>query len=107
MYEYILSGVSMQDDLKRISLMIRTDQHRSLQKKASNYSALIRDLIDDHLSSSQIILSMSAETRDLYEEVIAITGATDEDLERPFRKALADFLDQRMEDLRQTKEKLR
>mgnify|MGYP003644313243 CR=1 FL=1 len=50
-------------ELKRISLLLREDQYKELNKKNINLSGLIRDLLDDHLSESKVTLDVSDETR--------------------------------------------
>ena len=47
----------MTDEFRRISLMIREDQHSRLLELGVNMSGLIRSLIDDHLSDAKITLA--------------------------------------------------
>ena len=67
--------------LRRISLMVRADQHAALSEKGLNVSGLVRDLIDDYLSEHTITISVGEETRGLYDQIVANTGSTDEDVE--------------------------
>lgn len=82
----------MNQGLKRVSVMLREDQHDSLSTADINLSGLIRDLIDDHLSEHKIVLSVTKETRDLYDLVISNTGSSDEDLEQHLKKAIKALL---------------
>ena len=86
----------MTDDFRRISLMIREDQHVQLLELGVNMSALIRSLIDDHLSESKITLAVSEETAHLYRQVVSNTGATDADVEPYLRGALKAMLKDRI-----------
>ena len=82
----------MPDELKRISLMIRRDQHEKLLSEELNTSGLVRDLLDDYLSDHKITISVSEETRKLYDSVISNTGSTDLDLEDYLRDSLKKLL---------------
>jgi hypothetical protein len=74
--------------LKRISLMIREDQAQILAERGLNLSGLIRDLLDDYLSDHKITLSVSEETRAIYDKIISNTGSTDQDVEIYLRDSL-------------------
>ena len=78
----------MDNSLKRISLMIKEEQYRTLNDKGINLSGLVRDLIDDHLSEHKITISVTEETSKLYELIISNTGSTDIDVEKYFKDAL-------------------
>lgn len=89
----------MPDHLKRISLVIREDQHDHLHDIGVNISGFIRDLIDDHFSEDTIVLSVSKETRDLYMKIISNTGSSDEILERYFKQALKKMLEEKIKEM--------
>ena len=89
----------MTDDFRRISLMIRDDQHVQLLELGVNMSALIRSLIDDHLSESKITLAVSEETAHLYRQVVSNTGTTDADVEPYLRAALKAMLKDRIAEM--------
>lgn len=78
--------------LKRISLMIREDQAQVLAERGLNLSGLIRDLLDDYLSDHKITLSVSEETRAIYDKIISNTGSTDQDVETYLRDSLKILL---------------
>ncbi len=86
----------MTDEFRRISLMIREDQHLRLSEPDLNMSALIRSLIDDHFSESKITLAVSEETAELYRQVVSNTGSTDAEVEPYLRAALKRMLKDRI-----------
>ncbi len=79
-------------DLVRVSLMIREEQHDQLRKMDVNISGYIRDLIDDRLSGHTITLSVGSETKDVYDQIISQTGEGDLDFEPYIREALKVML---------------
>ena len=81
---------------KRVNIMILEDQYHQLSERGLNVSGLIRDLLGDHLSGSTITLQVSEETRHLYDTVVSNTGATDQEIEEPLRKALASVLEEKI-----------
>jgi len=86
----------MQAELKRINLMIRDDQAKILADRGLNVSGLVRDLVDDYLSDHKITLSVSEETRRIYDKVISNTGSTDADLEDYLKESLHKLLKQKI-----------
>ena len=93
----------MDKSLKRISLLIREQQYETLVEKGLNLSGLVRDLIDDYLSDSKITLSVSEETRNLYDKIISNSGSSDRDLEEYFRRALEGLLDAKIKEMQELK----
>ena len=96
----------MSKELRRISLMIREDQYQKLLGSGLNVSGLIRDLIDDHLSDFKIILSVSEETRQVYDQVVSNTGTTDSDLEVYVLKSLKELLKKKIHQMQELEKKL-
>ena len=94
-------------ELRRISLMVREDQHQTLLDSGLNVSGLVRDLIDDYLSDFKITLSVSEETRAIYDRVVSNTGATDGDLEKYIVKALKELLKVRIEEMQELQKNLK
>jgi hypothetical protein len=82
--------------MKRISLMVREDQYKSIIDSGLNLSGLVRDLIDDHLSEYKITLSVTEETRQLYDLIVSNTGSTDEDVEKYLKDTLKLLLKDRI-----------
>ena len=81
----------MEKSLKRISLLIREQQYETLNEKGLNLSGLIRDLIDDYLANDKITLSITAETRTLYDKIISNSGSSDRDIEGHFRRSASEW----------------
>ena len=97
----------MSSELRRISLMMREDQHQQLLDSGLNVSGLIRDLVDDYLSDFKITLSVSEETRRVYDKVVSNTGATDADLEKYIVKSLKELLKVRIKEMQALEKNLK
>jgi len=82
--------------MKRVSLMIKEDQYQVVSDSGLNLSGLVRDLLDDHFSEHKITLSVSEETRKLYDLIVSNTGSTDEDVEKYLKDTLKLLLDDRI-----------
>ncbi|MCB0417952.1 MAG: hypothetical protein KDD39_09895 [Bdellovibrionales bacterium] len=91
---------------KRISVMIREDQHEKLLELGINVSGQLRDLIDDFLSENTITLSVSPETMEIYHQVFTGTGATDAELEPLVVRALRDLLATRISRMQNLQKRL-
>lgn len=89
----------MKKELKRISLMIREDQHKLILKKDLNVSGLIRDLLDDYFSEHKITISVTEETKELYDSVISNTSSSDEELEKYLRESLKNLLKEKIDSM--------
>ena len=87
----------MSQNLKRISLMIREDQHQTLTKKGLNASGLFRDLLDDYLSEHKITISVSEETKELYDMIISNTASSDSELEKYLKDSLKSLLKEKID----------
>ena len=96
-------GVTLDKTLKRISLLIREEQYETLNERGLNLSGLIRDLIDDHLADDKITLSVSEETRTLYDKIISNSGSSDREIESHFRQALKGLLDEKIKEMQELK----
>lgn len=96
----------MGQELKRISLMIREDQYEQIALTGLNLSGLMRDLIDDHFSDYKITLSVSKETRELYDLIVSNTGATDEDIEIYMKDILKRLLKDRIRSMQELEKKI-
>lgn len=86
--------------------MVREDQHQKLLDAGLNVSGLIRDLIDDYMSEFKITLSVTEDTRRVYDRVVSNTGATDGDLEKYILKALKELLKVRIQEMQELEKKL-
>jgi hypothetical protein len=96
----------MESKSKRINVVILQSQYEVLMERGLNVSGLIRDLLGDHLSHTAITLQVSQDTRNLYDTIIANTGATDEDLEAPIRQALAELMQTKIEAMETLRQRL-
>ena len=86
--------------------MIKADQYETLNNQGLNLSGLIRDLIDDYLSEFKITISVSEETRKLYDLIVSNTGSTDDDVEVYFKEALKKLLAERIEEMKKLQKSL-
>ena len=96
----------MESDYKRVNIMLLESQTRELSARGLNVSGLIRDLLGDYLSKNTITLQVSAETRQVYDLIIANTGATDHDLEVHLKAALTEVLGQKIQDMKALHQRL-
>lgn len=95
-----------ENNLRRISLMIREDQYAQINREHLNLSALVRNMLDDHFSGSKVTLHLSDATRQLYSKVISGTGASDEELEPYLRKAFQAFLQDRIKEMQKLEQEV-
>jgi hypothetical protein len=95
----------MDRTLKRISLLIGENQYAQLSERGLNLSGLIRDLVDDYLSEHRITVSVSDETKKLYDQIVSNTGTSDADIERYFREALGQMLKDKIEKMKDLQSK--
>ena len=93
-----------EENLKRISLMVKASQYESLSELGLNISGLVRDLIDDHLSHHKITIAVSVETRALYDRIVSNTGTADAEIERYFRDGLRALLGNRIAEMKALEE---
>ena len=96
----------MSSELKRISLMIREDQYIGVTASGINLSGLVRDLIDDYLSEHKIVVSVTRETKELYDLIISNTGSTDIDLEEYLKKGLKELLRDKIKSMQDLEKQL-
>ena len=89
----------MESGIKRISIMIREDQHEKLLEKELNVSGLIRDLIDDYFSDHSITLTVERETKELYDKIVSNTGSSDSEIEPHLRKSLKILLKNKIDQM--------
>ena len=91
----------MSQQLKRISLLIREEQHEQVLASDLNLSGLVRDLLDDYFSHHKITISVSEETRKLYDQIVSNTASSDSDVEKYLRRALKEMLHDRIDAMKQ------
>lgn len=88
---------------RRINITMLESQHDELVRRGVNVSGLIRDLLDTYLSESTITLEVDAETRELFDQVMA--GQSD--VAACLRGVLAELLDRKLRDLSALRDRLR
>jgi hypothetical protein len=91
---------------RRVNITILESHHDELLRRGVNVSGLIRELLDGHLGGSSITLPVDAETRRLYDEVMAGTGYTEAELGTHLRRVLGELLDQKLRDLTELKSEI-
>ena len=84
---------------KRVNVMITEEQYREVTDRGLNLSGLMRDLLGDHFSNDVISLQVSEDTRKVYDLLVSNTGATDHDIEIHIRRALANLLAEKIEEM--------
>jgi len=95
-----------EDKYKRINILIRPEQHKRIQSAGLSLSGLVRDLLDDRFNDNKITLSMSEESKRLYDHIVSNFGVGDDELERFFVEALDRFLDERSKEIETLRKKL-
>jgi hypothetical protein len=96
-----------EENLKRINVMLRQDQHRKVMDEGLNMSGLLRDLLDDHFSESKITLSVSPETKRIYDNLVSNFGARDKDLEPHLVLAMDKVLQEKMDEINALRRQLK
>ena len=84
---------------KRVNVMITEEQYREVTDRGLNLSGLMRDLLGDHFSNDVISLQVSEDTRKVYDLLVSNTGAIDHDIEVHIRRALANLLAEKIEEM--------
>lgn len=95
-----------EDKYRRINILIRPEQHQKIQKAGLSLSGLVRDLLDDRFNENKITLSMSEDSKKLYDHIVSNFGVGDEELEHFFVQALDRFLDARSKEIETLRKKL-
>lgn len=92
--------------MKRVSLLLKEDQYNKINDLGLNLSGLVRDLLDDYFSEHKITLSVSEETRKLYDLIVSNTGSTDEDVEKYLKDTLKVLLKDRIKQMQELEKKI-
>ena len=87
--------------MKRVSLLLKEDQYSKISELGLNLSGLVRDLLDDYFSEYKITLSVTEETRKLYDLIVSNTGSTDEDVEKYLKTTLKTLLKDRIKEMQE------
>ena len=95
------------ENLTRINIMLREDQHQKVMDAGLNMSGLLRDLLDDHFSESKITLSVTPETKKIYENLISNFGGHDRDIEPHFVRVMDRVLKDKIDEIDALRKKLK
>ena len=80
--------------LKRVNILIPESMYEQIVKERGwQLSGTVREALEDILSSYKVTISVSEETRDLYQSIFNETHFSDTDFEPFFREALGKFLE--------------
>ena len=85
--------------LQRVSIILNAEQRQIVHEKGLNLSGLVRDLLHDRFSHRKVVLSVSPETRAIYDQAISNFGANDQELEDHFLAALDSLLKKKMTEI--------
>ena len=96
----------MDENFKRINVLITQEQYQQVLKANLSLSGLIRDLLDDRFSDTRIVLSLGKETKKLYDYVISNFAVDDRDLEPQIIEALDKFLESKTKEIGRLRKKI-
>ena len=96
----------MPKNYKRINILIESEQYQQIHDAGLSLSGLIRDLLHDRFSDTLVQLSLSPDTKKLYDHIVSNFGATDTELEPFIVQALDDFLLDKEEQIEKIRTKL-
>jgi len=96
-----------EENLKRINVMLRADQHQKVIDAGLNMSGLLRDLLDDHFSESKITLSVNPKTKNTYDQLISNFGGNDRDIEPHLVEAMDRVLQEKLKEIEAIRLKLK
>ena len=91
---------------RRLNVTIPTEYYEALSAQQLNLSGLITGLLGDHLAGNTITISVSKDTKRLYDQVIANTGYSDVDVEKLLRAGLELLLERQIAKLEQLRQKV-
>src|SRR5258708_1653716 len=77
---------------KRVNILLTQEQYEAVQARGLSLSGLVRDLITDRFSNTQIVLSVPPEIRALYDKLVSNFGVGDQDLAPYLLETLEKFL---------------
>lgn len=100
-------GGQKKPQFRRVNLTIREDQFQLIHSKGLSLSALVRDMLDDRFSSNKIVLNLTDHGKELYDTIVGSMGVPDVDLEPFFLIALDGFLEKKMQQLTDLRNKVK
>lgn len=97
----------MTSKYKRINVLITPEQHEKVLIRKVSLSGLIRDLLDDWFSDTRIQLTVTPQTKHLYDTVISNFGASDKEIEPYIVEALDALLADKTAEIGELRKQLR
>jgi hypothetical protein len=97
----------MKQKFKRLNILIREEQYEKIQRLKLNLSGLVRDLIDDRFSDRRVVLSVTPETRAIYDKAISNFGASDRELEEHLLESIDSLLHKKVRDIDSVRKELK
>lgn len=92
---------------RRVNVLISHEQYQAVHEAELSLSGLVRDLLADRFSQTLIMLSVSKETKQLYDSVISNFGSDDRELEPYLLQALDAFMRDKVATIETLREKLK
>jgi len=96
-----------EENLKRINVMLRQEQHQKVMDAGLNMSGLLRDLLDDHFSEAKVTLSVSPKTKQIYDNLVSNFGVRDTELQPYLVQAMDKVLQEKMAEIDALRKKLK
>lgn len=97
----------MDGKYKRVNVLITPGQHQKVAEVGLSLSGLVRDLLKDRFSDTVITLTVTKETKKLYDHVISNFGSDDLELEPYIVEALDKFLQDKVKEIDGLRRKLK
>ena len=80
--------------LKRVNILIPEEIYNEIViNRNLKLSGTVREALEDSLAEHKITLSVSQETKEIYQEIFSQCLCSDSDIEPYLRKCLEEFLD--------------
>ena len=97
----------MDSKYKRVNVLITPGQHQKVAELGLSLSGLVRDLLRDRFSDTIITLTVTKDTKKLYDHVISNFGSDDLELEPYIVEALDKFLHDKVKEIDGLRRKLK
>lgn len=94
------------DKFRRVNVLIRQDQYDEIMSRGLSVSGLIRDLLDDRFSETTITLSVTRESKAMYDNIVSNFGVSDAELAGYVVEALDGFLQHKEKEIERLRAEL-